>query len=265
VIPFFFDPPDEELFGIHHPPAAGGARGWGVVLCGPWGYEALVLHRVLFQLATRLAASGFHVLRFDYFGTGDSAGSVEVGELRRWTRDVSRAADELQARAGVRKICLVGARLGAALAARAGAARGDLDGLVLWDPVLRGKDHIEALHTEHRRMLRTAHVVPEDAGAKSGQTELVGFAFPDRLRQELDRLDLFEIPRLPAREVLLVTSASSRSDAPFRERLEALGARVAHRTFPESGVWRWQEDLGRARVPPQLIEGIVHWIEESAP
>src|ERR1700755_3241688 len=64
-------------------PASGGSlNGWlhtpveagdvALLICNPFGYEALCAHRALRVLAERAALAGAHVLRFDYRGTGDS-------------------------------------------------------------------------------------------------------------------------------------------------------------------------------------------------
>ena len=72
-------------------------------------------------LLEQLAAQGWHVLRFDYFGTGDSAGEFDEADLTGWEADIEQALDELLDMAGARKVALVGLRLGATLAARVAA------------------------------------------------------------------------------------------------------------------------------------------------
>ena len=67
-----------------------------MVLCYPWGSEYIHAHRALRQLATRLSMAGFHTLRFDYFGTGDSAGEMEDADLGVWEDDIETAIEELK-------------------------------------------------------------------------------------------------------------------------------------------------------------------------
>jgi len=42
-------------------------------------------------VAIHLANVGFHVLRFDYYGCGDSSGDSEQGEIRQWLIDILTA------------------------------------------------------------------------------------------------------------------------------------------------------------------------------
>ena len=88
------------------------------------------------QLAAKLASSGFHTLRFDYFGTGDSAGDTVEGDLEGWSADIETAIDEIRDIAATAQVTLIGLRLGALAAARVAARNARVvDTLVLWDPV----------------------------------------------------------------------------------------------------------------------------------
>ena len=73
--PFYFGPAGgRRLFGVFHEPPASRRRGCGVVLCYPLGTEYTSYYRAYRQLALSLAENGFHVLRFDFRGCGDSEG-----------------------------------------------------------------------------------------------------------------------------------------------------------------------------------------------
>ena len=129
--------PSSQSADVRGPPA--------VVLCYPLWQEYMRAHRAFRQLAMLLSKAGFSVLRFDYFGTGDSAGESDAGDVSRWTHDISTAIDELKDTAGVSKVSLVGLRVGASLAAAVAAERKDLDRIVLWDPVVGGKAYVEKM------------------------------------------------------------------------------------------------------------------------
>lgn len=139
-VPFYFGP-GRELFGFFHPALA--ATGTAVLLCYPLGAEQIRCHRLFRQLAHALAEGGLPVLRFDYFGTGDSAGrSIEVD----WTRcvaDVAMAASELRMRSGCSRVLAFGARLGANAALAASAAR--FEGVVAWDAIDDGEAMVREL------------------------------------------------------------------------------------------------------------------------
>jgi len=88
--PIWFGDDNRPLFGWLHR-CAGLARG-GVVLCPPLGYELWTSYQSLRRLAELLCANGFYVLRFDYDGSGDSAGeALEPDRLAVWRHSVSAA------------------------------------------------------------------------------------------------------------------------------------------------------------------------------
>jgi pimeloyl-ACP methyl ester carboxylesterase len=125
-----------EIFALHDPAAKVASRARAAVFCNPVGAEQVYAHRALRHLAVRLSRRGFHVLRFDYFGTGDSGG--EDGDATRdsMVEDVGFAIEAARDAAGTAQVALVGLRAGADIAAAyARRHAGDIDSLVLWDPL----------------------------------------------------------------------------------------------------------------------------------
>ena len=144
--PFFFGAGSRRLFGIYTPPLATGTRERAVLLCNPWGQEYIRAHRSMRQLASMLAQAGLHVMRFDYYGTGDSAGESTAVRLEEWEADIETALEELVDISGVSRPSLLGLRLGASIAAAvAGRRRQRLDALVMWDPVVSGDEYVAEL------------------------------------------------------------------------------------------------------------------------
>ena len=119
--PFYFRTSDKPLFGVYHAPARGSTRDCGVVLCYPIGHEYVQAHRAFRQLAVYLSKQGFPVIRFDYYGCGDSTGESVQGTIQQWCEDISSAIEEVRDRTRSRKVCLIGFRFGGTLAALAGA------------------------------------------------------------------------------------------------------------------------------------------------
>ena len=100
----------DGCFGWLHP--APGSH--GVVLCNPFGYDALCTHRGWRKLAECLAASGMPALRFDYPGTGDSLGNEDdPHRIEAWIDSIGAAVRYLREGTGVTSVSLVGLRLSA--------------------------------------------------------------------------------------------------------------------------------------------------------
>src|SRR5208282_6426264 len=70
--PLYFASESHSLFGWLHWPRGVPMASVGVVICNPFGYEAICGHRSMRAFAEAAASVGVPALRFDYLGTGDS-------------------------------------------------------------------------------------------------------------------------------------------------------------------------------------------------
>lgn len=264
IEPFYFGGGGQSLFGCYHAPHAASRRKCGVVLCHSLGDEYLRFHRAYRQLALRLSQLGFPVLRFDLSGCGDSSGDGEAMGVQQWLTDISWAVGEIRRRSGVGRTGLVGLRLGGALAVRVGQERGDIDALVLWDPVVSGKAYLAELRALHQDMLGRAHVRQEPEATEE-RTELLGFPLPGGLLRELEHLELLPLQRKPAERLLLVESQGRAKEGGLREHLRQWDVEVAYRHLPCPEFWTWQEALSEALVPHQVLQSVVRWLAEVYP
>lgn len=260
--PFYFGTPSQPLFGCYHFPKAGTGRELGVVLSYPMGEEYIRFHRAFRQLAERLSLVGFPVLRFDFYGCGDSAGETKDGRVAQWLSDVSTATQEIKRRSHIEKVCLVGLRFGGTLSAMVGVDRPDIDAMVLWDPVVGGKDYLEELTRLHLEMLTRAHVKPTPHLGSENRTELLGFPMTDAMLKDIERLNLLAIPKKPANNVLLVESHEQTDQELYVNHLKSLDVQVTYQQIPLPQLWTWSEDVGRILVPHQILQSVVAWISE---
>ncbi len=251
--PFFFGSSKRPLFGMHHPPRGGPSRDSAVLLCPPIGQEYMRTHRAFRQLALQLTREGFHVLRFDYFGTGDSGGFSHEATVTEWRDNVAEAVDELRDTAAVTRVDLVGLRLGAALAAQVAAARDDVRLAVLWDPVVSGGDYLSELLAMAESPQRRNGSEPEIVGVN-------GFPLSGRLRSELGAIDLTSLERW--RGGLVVTSDSRPEWDELVSVLNGSGATV-YQCIPTRSDWDNVDRLGAALLPQKIIQRIVRYLSDG--
>lgn len=258
----FFFGNAKSLFGAYYPAEGAPARAGAVLLCGPVGQEYMRAHRAFHQLAGLLAAAGLHVLRFDYTGTGDSAGDEPANGLASWSEDIVTAARELTEISGLERVTLVGLRLGAALAyLAADAVRASR--LVLWDPVVSGAEFIDKLEVLHRASLADldrfraarATVAPED------EELLLGFRFPRALRRDLRELDLCDRSTAAA-DVTLVASEDLPQYAALRTHLERARSGIAYHSVPPSNSWDRLDRVESVLMPYPILKTIVAELAE---
>jgi exosortase A-associated hydrolase 2 len=139
---FFFEHEGSKLFAILHVPDPGDPRSVprqskGVVFCHPFAEEKALSHRVMVDFARFLCSNGYHVLRFDYRGCGDSEGDFEQATVTSRLSDIERAMGVFGERTGVTEPLLFGLRFGGTLAAMVAEANSRVHGMILWEPVVQ--------------------------------------------------------------------------------------------------------------------------------
>jgi pimeloyl-ACP methyl ester carboxylesterase len=259
VIPRFFGEPERALFGAYHPPEGRSDRRRGVLLCYPAPEEYRAVHWAYQRLATMLSGAGFHVLRFDYFGTGDSAGETGAGDLEQWTSDIATAACELQEVGAIERISLVGFRLGAPLALGACAAGLRVRELVLWEPVLSGRAYLAQLAAEQERALREVRF-PVDV--RREPDELLGYHMSESMRRGIEQVDLLTQPLGVADRTFIVTAEERPEATALCARVTENGGRCACRVVPEVALYSEAHRQSETLLAHDTLDTIVSLLVE---
>lgn len=263
--PFYFN----GQFAFHH--AAGGTR--GVVLCSSFGVEELCTHRLMRELATRLAGVGLPAVRFDYYGTGNSLGSgEELDGMQRWLDGIRHAVQWLREECGVSEVVLVGWRLGALLATVAARDLPEVTHLALIDAPLSGAAYLEQMlslrsyitqnsrvgaseqelrhygtggrsHGVARTALRnvlTGEIDDVEVGVTAEtQLDVIGFKLSAATIAALRQIDLTRIPHPATRRILLLGATAQPNEPRLMNYLQSLGCGVAYQQLPGYERMRW--------------------------
>lgn len=245
--PLFFGASARPLFGVYHPPAGARRLGSAVVICPPVGHEYMRTHRALRTLALQLARAGHGVLRFDWSGTGDSAGEPEHARVRDWFEDFAAALDEARELVAAPSVHVVGLRLGATLALLA-AGEQPIDTLVLWDPVMSGGEFLRDQATAARESV--------EGPAANAVLSLIGFPMTRPLWDDITGLEVARAGPGRARRVVLVTSGAGLTPEALRGLLGPDGPPVTHRHVPREGDWDEMDRLGAALLPHDVLQAI---------
>jgi pimeloyl-ACP methyl ester carboxylesterase len=252
--PFHFGTSQKQLFGVYHPPATKAARQSAILLCQPLGHEYLRAHRAFRNLAVSLASQGFHVLRFDYYGCGDSGGDGEQATVGQCLSDLAAAVEELKDMSGTAKVSLIGLRFGATLAALTASRRQDIDRIVLWDPVPDGRSYLEDVRDLHDRWLHDR--MGTGATADPERAELLGFPVTKASREQFQTVTLTPFPALRARGVWLLVSEELTRYQILRSGIEEAGMSVAYGVVPGDGDWERLDFVHQTLLPHAMVRAI---------
>ena len=227
----------------------------GVLIVPPVGYEYWSSHRTLRTLAERLAENGCLALRFDFDGTGDSAGDQwDPGRLEAWQGNIGQAADALRGW-GVARLVVIGLRFGGTLALTQAAAVG-ADAVVAWAPVTRGSRYVREL-----QLLSLAVPETPDLLAWSGVVQ-AGFVFSAETLAGFGAIDLGALPDRPAAKVLIVDRDDKPASVAVLDRLRALGVEPDHVVRPGADLFL-DHPTEYATVPGDIVDDITGWVGHS--
>lgn len=284
MIPIRFGAANKQLFGLYQAPSEAVSRGESILLCAPFGQEAIRSHRLFKVLADRLCREGFHVLRFDYFGTGDSAGEGDEVSIDGFIADVLTANDELINRSGCTRSAWVGLRLGATVAAMASAhVRPALSRLILWEPVTDGARYLAELAGAHAAALVDAYgwrassdVYLRDAIARESGFEALGFPLTDQFRAAVKSLSVQSFAAIQTSQTSIIYIFENSADdilgdgvsnagASLSVALAARGAPTRVKRIAEPVAWTADEMMNAASVPGEVLQQIVACFAGTSP
>ncbi|NMG56092.1 hydrolase 2, exosortase A system-associated [Aromatoleum aromaticum] len=224
-------------------------------------------HMVALQ-ADAWAQEGWTVLQIDLGGCGDSEGDFAAASWDSWLEDV-RIAHAWGTEQACGPVWLWGLRLGALLASEA-AARYRLEcGLLLWQPVTSGKQHLQ----QFLRLWKMAQVIGKAGGddkppherLAAGETvEVGGYEIAPALAQGIDAAQLAAVAPLHGVHWFQVGPAWAATPSPAFERLraqwDAAGIEVQYHAVVGPLFWQTQEIelaqelLDRSRKVPDVSE-----------
>jgi alpha-beta hydrolase superfamily lysophospholipase len=238
-----------------------------VVICTPFGHEAICAHRSVRVFAAAAAAAGLPALRFDYAGTGDSGElHADADQIERWTQDVVAAAAELARRTGVRRVCLMGFRLGALLAVLAAARSSLVDSVALIAPVISGRSYVRELRIAQRvaslaAATRSAGIEARSQGgaAAADDLEAAGFRLSQATVASLMEIELAGRAVVPVKHALVIDRQELPAARAYSDTLAAANVRAEYCSLPG-----FTQAMGTsaelARVPQAMVDKARQWL-----
>lgn len=261
---FYLASPRGARFCVVRRPPAGTAR--GVIVHVPAFAEEMNKSRnMVARQAETWAQAGWVVLQFDPRGCGDSEGELAEVVWNDWLDDV-RDAHAWACAQGCGPVWLWGLRLGGLVAATAVARDHLACGLLLWQPVTSGRQHLQ----QFLRAWKMAQVVgkgvrdgesPQQRLAAGEVVEVAGYEISPALAAGLDEAVLPAAPALAVGWCQVAAGGEPAAPLPAFERLRAqwadAGVKVAYRAVSGPSFWQTQE----IEVAPALIEASCSTLE----
>ncbi len=267
VQPFFVGERDARRFYLHVHPTHCTARA-GLVFVAPWAEEMNKSRRMVTLAARAFAARGISVLLVDLAGTGDSAGDFADARWDTWLDDIGQAhawlSQTLHAPVG-----LWGLRLGALLATTAAAHITATANLLLWQPVISGKTHLnQFLRLKVAAQTLAGHAKQNtqhwmDRLTQNEVVEVAGYPLPGALAVAVAHAQL-ELPASFSGSVQWLEISQNHPPAllpasvPVLERWRAQGYTLQATALPGPAFWQSQDIEICAQLPTVSLNFLEH-------
>jgi alpha-beta hydrolase superfamily lysophospholipase len=272
--PIYFSSGTHRLFGWMHAVADNAAPTMGLVICKPFGFEAMSSHLSVRAFAEAAAEAGIPALRFDYGGAGDSQDlEPAADQVDQWLQDVIAAVHELQRQTGVVRICLLGIRLGALLAVLAAARLAQIQALIAIAPVISGKRYLRELRTFELAAAQALAALPGPAQqtnsrdadlAGEGHLEVSGFFLNAKTITALQNLDISTM-RLPnVRKALVIDRQDLPVAVAWEHMLAESGTQSRYEALP-GYVEMLMRPPNLTAVPEGMVAAARNWLAGLEP
>ncbi len=249
---FFLPVGAHRRFCLLHSPEEPARGGNAIVYVHPFAEEMNKSRRMASLQARALAAAGWSVLQMDLAGCGDSGGEFADATWRDWRDDACAAWAWLRERTG-RSPWLWGLRAGGLLVADAASRLDGVPGVLYWQPVLSGRQHLQ----QFLRLRIAAQVFGSNSADRvdtralwaqlhGGESvEVAGYTVSPGLALDMATAELMP-PPVGARVEWIEVAASEAADVSPAARLRiddwrARGVAVQARTVVGEPFWQTQE------------------------
>lgn len=268
--PLYFASGTRRLFGWLNACSGAPPASMGLVICNPFGFEAMSAHLSIRAFADSAADLGIPVLRFDYGGAGDSEDlPTAADQWDAWLQDILAAIEELRQRARVDNICLLGFRLGATLATLAAARNPHVRALIAVAPVINGRRYLKELRTFELAAAMSVHSAAaarmpsrEAELAGPGCMEVSGFFLNAKTMTALQSVDLLAAPAPQVTEALLIDRDDLPGAQAWEKLLSGAGIRTQYRALP-GFVPMMMRPPNLTEVPHAMVAAVREWVSQD--
>jgi pimeloyl-ACP methyl ester carboxylesterase len=248
----YFKSGRQSLFGWLHLPEESARTDLGVVICKPFGYEAICAHGSIRAFADACATAGATVLRFDYTGTGDSSGTdTNTDAVAQWCDDIRAAMDALRQTGQVTRLALLGVRFGALLAGMVADIDPSVENLIAVAPVVSGRRYLRELRAFQATASAEGSPSADQPQDESKGLEVTGFSLSKAAVDHLSQVDLQRMTGHAPIHSLVIDRDDLPAAKPWADALSARGTRVQYQVV--AGFLGMVATPHAAQVPKDIL------------
>jgi len=251
---------DPPTFAMVH--MASRPSGVGVLLCSPFGWDEVSSYRPRYEWAEQLAAAGFPTVRFDWPGTGDSAGAPsDPHRLAAWCQAVSDIATHLRIATGVSIVTAIGVGLGGLIAIEAVRRGAPVSDVALWGSPRNGREFVRG-ERAFASMQDAQRGGQDDLLLSQGWVQSGGFVLSAEMADDLRGVDVASGAE-GLRRVLLLDRDGLAMPDDVVQALRSTGVEVSQASGKGYGLFVHRAEM--AELPVGVVVGLNQWLAETRP
>jgi alpha-beta hydrolase superfamily lysophospholipase len=231
-----------------------------VLFASAFGYEDLCSRKMQRIVAEQLASRGLASMRFDYMGTGDALDVDDQSTGPNWVDDLQRAANQLKASTGAKRLILVAQGIGSLIAAQAMKQGLQIDGIAYLAPVTSGKSYL-------RELSMWSTLIDDGLGLRKADRitqpgSIGGLVMPEAVVHWLAGANLLELTPQPSAPSFVAFRADRAAEKRFADGLAQSGTDVSAIAF--EGYDALMLSPTQSIVPQTICDDLVKWIDAQA-
>jgi exosortase A-associated hydrolase 2 len=253
---FFTGSAGRKLMGFLHY-ASSPSNSIGIIYCHPFAEEKNMSHSLVVKSCRKFAKSGFHVMRFDFSGCGDSEGDLKDSTVSDWQYDLNQAIKIFKAEVGIEKYYLWGLRMGAGIAIMHAKNDEQTAGLILWQPPLNFSIHIKqflrrAFSTEITKKTPKSIVRTSYESVSDELKYIIGYPISKKLISSFRSIDNAPEKITLSKQVLIITVSLLDQLPPtlrvYVDNIKKAGSQVTCKHITTEPFWDryWQWECDKA-------------------
>lgn len=242
----------DNIFYWHHIPEKN-KKNTAIIIIGPIGPEYMPCHRSIKLLADKLSLIGFHCIRYDPVGMGNSSGNLEdPGLWGKWVNTPRQFENYLKNKCQLNDVILIGLRSGCLILSEA-LKNTHAHSATFWHPVLRGSSFIRGI-----QLLDS--VLYENLETDNNTLEGGGYPFTEELQNDIKNVSLTKNDYPSLKDALIISDKESGNTSKLADRLIPLNIKTE--SVYLSGLPELIKQVTLSKIPHSNLNFIVDWINK---
>ena len=251
----WLDIENEKLFYTHHLPKNKSIKS-AVIIISPVGPEYMHCYRSVKMLARELAEKGFHSIRYDPIGIGNSTGDLEDPDIwGKWINCVNHITTYLKNGYEIEDIVLVGLRSGCLVLSDALMVLPKVNA-VFWYPYTMGAKYVRDIELLDSMLYRNKDLSTEDDTLDGG-----GYPVTADLKSKIKNINLKSIESSKLSNILIINSKETNVSQNFHNRMLEMG--VNSEQLDLDGLDAMTKQAAISKIPISNIGEIVNWVAKT--